>query len=333
MSYGVTNLELLQTPTPTLEQLAVRVNGPIAEGPPDLIPGLLPKAGQLVIAGETNIGKSLFALEVCSSLATGQPLWGELQPVETAKRILYVLGEHHVGVIQRLAAHTQLAFPDHVFLLGPEHLYTDKQLVINGKLNTMAMAKFKQWAKGCDLIVFDPLAAFVAGTDAENDNVQMRMVLDAMSLICQTADASCLVLAHQGKPMMDKFGKEHKRKSYAIRGASAIEDAATNIFYFGKADGESDAAQKVADGQIYELSCRKYKGEAPPVYRLLRDKATLTHKLLGNRPFSEVQQMVIQASAAKVQNAFPNMTFADVLKAVAVMHDCSESTVRRCFDK
>lgn len=323
----------LMTPTLSLEELAVRINGPIEEGPPDLIPGLLPKQGQLVVAGETNIGKSLFALEVCSSLATGAPLWGELEPVERAQKILYVLGEHYVGVIQRLAAFTKLPFPDNVYLLGPEHLYIDKLLVQNGKLNTQALSKFKKWAEGCSLIVFDPLAAFVAGTDAENDNIQMRQVLDVMSLICQSSGASCLVLAHQGKPMLDKFGVEHRRKSYAIRGASAIEDAATNIFYFGKAEGESDAAQRATEGEIYSMTCRKYKGEAPPEYRLLRDKATLTHKLLGNRPFSEVQQIALQAAVAKVQNAFPDMPFADVLKAVAVMKDVSESTVRRCFNK
>ena len=89
---------------PSLEEVAVQITADIPEADPDIIPGLLPKAGQLVIAGETNVGKSLVALEICSALTTGQPLWGEdkLTPLIRAKRILYVLGEYYNEVIQRL---------------------------------------------------------------------------------------------------------------------------------------------------------------------------------------------------------------------------------------
>lgn len=256
-------------PIPSLEELAVPITGPIHEGPPDLINGFLPKAGQLVIAGETNVGKSLIALEVCSSLTTGRPLWGDkrLTPTETVHKIVYLLGEHYNEIIQRLWRKTGLPMSENVWLLGPQQLAGDKWLISSGKANQSALEKFKKWTEGAGLIVFDPLAAFVAGVDVENDNTQMRAVLDQMSLIAGYSGAASLILAHQGKPMQDKFGGEHSRKKYAIRGASAIEDAATNIFYMNHIVGT----------RVYQIVNRKYKGTAPDVYELLRNEETLTH--------------------------------------------------------
>lgn len=316
---------------PSLDKIGTPIIAPVVDGPPDVIPGLLPRQGQLVIAGETNIGKSLVALEICSSLTTSNKLWGELEPTHKAKRILYVLGEHYNAVIQRLWQHTKLPMSDQVFLLGPEQLGFDKWLVAQGKQNVRAMEKFCKWAEGVDLIVFDPFSAFVTGIDVENDNIQMRLVLDSMSYIAQSTGASCLVLAHQGKPMMDKFGQEHHRKSYAIRGASAIEDAATNIFYLSRTvEGASQAAQKVSgDHQILSLIQRKYKGAAPAEYRLMRDPATLCHTLLGNRPFVEVQRIATQAKIGRLQLAFPDKKMGEIIQIVAAMDSCHEKTVRR----
>ena len=305
------------------------ITAPIFEGPPDVIQGLLPRAGELVIAGATDVGKSLVALEICSALTSDRPLWGELEPTRKANKILYVLGEHYNNVIKRLWRVTGLPMSDKVLLLGPERLGYDKWLVMQGRPNLKAIDKFKHWVEGTDLIVFDPLASFITGIDSENDNIQMRLVLDTMSLIAQSTGASCLVLAHQGKPMIDKSGKEYNRKSYAIRGTSAIEDAATNIFYMSKAEGESDAAQKVTDGRILALTRRKYKGLAPAEYRLLRDSQTLCHTLLGNRPFAEVIKMDRLGKLAKLQYALPNLSPHDAIIAVAAIQGCSETTIRR----
>ncbi len=322
------------TPIPPLEEVATRLIAPVQEGPPDIIQGLLPRRGQLVLAGETNIGKSLIALEICSSLITGTPLWGELQPNMTARKILYVLGEHYNEVIQRLWQVTQLPMTDQVFLLGPEQLGLDKWLVAQGRPNPLGIAKLQRWAEGCDLIVFDPFSAFVVGVDVENDNIQMRLVLDQMSLIAQSIGASCIVLAHQGKPMMDKTGQEHARKSYAIRGASAIEDAATNIFYMNSArSGTSDAAQETKDQKVFTLTCRKYKGVAPPEYKLTRNVNNLRHQLLGNRPFVEVRKIETQAKIARVMREFPQFKIDDVYKLVAATEDKSERTIRRYFEE
>lgn len=317
------------SPIPSLEEIAERFTDPVGDEPVDLIPGLVPRAGQVIIAGETNVGKSLTAIEIISSLVTGNKLWSELQPISKAKKVLYVLGEHYTDVIRRLWLHTKLPLTDDVFILGPEQLNYDRWLVQNGRPNLVAIDKFKRWSEGCDVLVFDPYSSFLFGEGAENDNIGARLTLDTMSLIAQTAGASSIVLAHQGKPVMDQFGKEQSRKTYAIRGASGIEDAATNIFYMGKAKGESEAAQRASEGEIYSLTCRKYKGIAPPEYRLLRDPDTLTHRLLGNRPFVEMKRIVTQGKLGKLLAHVPGIDRNLAIQILAALQDCSEKTIRR----
>lgn len=308
--------DVLTSPVPPLETIGLRLNAPPDDGPPDIIEGLLPREGELVIAGETNIGKSLLALEICSSLSTGLPLWGQLEPKLQARKILYILGEHYAAVIQRLLQVTQLPMADTAYIIAPQQIgMTDKFLVAAGHTNTQAIEKMKVWAEGCDLVVFDPLSAFVSGVDIENDNVQMRQTLDNMSYVAQSVGAACLVLAHQGKPMMDQQGVEKRRTTYAIRGASAIEDAATNIFYF------STAGEVKHDGgslKTFDLTMRKYKGLAPSKYTLYRDPTRLTHSIsLAGTPFTDNRKAQWREKIGRIQERHPHINHATAMSLVA----------------
>jgi hypothetical protein len=318
-------------PSPDLawDKVGEPITAPITPGPPDIIDGLIPRNGQLLIAGETNIGKSLVALEICHSLTSGEALWGDPHRTPTIKagRILYVLGEHYNDVIKRLAIKTALPFTDAIHIYGPEDLKADKWLVQNGKQNVEGIQKLVTAAKGCDLVIFDPLAAFFVGTDQENDNPGMRVVLDTLNIVTQSNGASCIILAHLGKPSMGKDGQEYTRSKYAIRGASGIEDAATNIFYMSQSGGSS-AASKDGDN-IFSIRKRKYKGDAPDEYRLLRNKDTLTHTILGSpRPFIEARKIETQAKVARLQANFPDMSMKEIIKVVSVTEGFHENTIR-----
>ena len=269
---------------------------------------------------------TLLALEFTSALITGNPLWGELVPSNMANKVMYVLGEHYVEQLQRQYRKTKLPMTADVRVLGPEELKFDKWLVTQGRINTPSLEKYKRWAEGVDLIVFDPLSAFISGVDAENDNIQMRLLIQTMSDLAHEAGASCLILAHKGKPSMEG-AKEYSRHSYAIRGASAIEDAATNIFYMEQ--GENDPSQKAAGGSIYELRKRKYKGDAPDVFRLMRDPVTLTHTMLGGRPYSEVLKMEAQAKIARIQAGNTSIDFRTAVKLVADIEGVALETMYR----
>lgn len=317
----------LTGPIPKLEDVAVPLISDVPEGPPDLIAGFLPRSGTLVISGETNCGKSLVALETVSALTTTGLLWGELKPNTPLKRVLYVLGEHTSETIQLLWRHTKLPMSPDVMLLGPEKLGYDRWLVSSARPNIVAIDKFKKWAEGMDLIVWDPLSAFACGDGGENDNLGMRLLLDSMSMVSQSSGAACLVLAHQGKPMMDNFGKEHRRHTYATRGASGLEDSATHIFYMNR--GSNDAVETETGGSVFELICRKYKGIAPPKYTLLRNKDTLTHQLITGSAFEAVRRMDLRAKIARIQQDNPKMTVDTCIGLVASTEGKSKETVRR----
>lgn len=306
--------------TPTLEQYAVKLTDPITSGPADVIDGLLPN-GQLVIAGETEAGKTLCSMEIASSLLTGIPLWGELKPNLKAKKVVHFLAEHQVEVLQRLAIKTGLNYGNDYYVLDPDRLGYDRWLVQQGRPNLASIDKFKKWATGCDLVIFDPLSAFVSGVD-ENDNIAMRLVLQTMSDIAHQVGASSIVLAHQGKPVFDYKGQEHTRKAYAIRGASAIEDCGTNIFYLSKTD------QKPT-GQILELNKRKYKGHAPDQYKLLRDSRTLTHTLLLGKTDGDILKMDAKSKLGAMLVAFPRYERDIVIRITATALGLSEETFRR----
>lgn len=312
---------------PRLEDIAIQLNAPVAEGPADALPGFLPRHGVMVLAGQTNVGKSLVGLETISSLVTGNPLWGTIEPTMRAKKVLYILAEHHDGVLQALYQKTQLPIIDQVFLLGPEALGWDKWLVMRGAPNLRAIEKFHKWAEGVDVIVWDPLSAFVVGEGIEQDNVTMRLVLDQMGLIANSAGAACLVLAHQGKPMMDLKGIEHARQSYAIRGASSLEDSATHIHYMAEApDGPM---QKAADGKVFEIRCRKYKGEGVALRRLLRNPDNLTHTLLGEPPISEIQRAAAERKMSRLGAYNRDLDQRTCAKLIAAIDGVPVETIHR----
>src|SRR3990167_523528 len=257
------------TVTRPLDTAGVPIESPVLI-PPEVFPGLLPATGQLLIVGETNIGKSLLALELASAMLTGEPLWTALHPHWKATKVLYVLGEHHTSTLQGLWAKTGLVAPPRaLWVVGP-HEFPDHHLVIRGAPQLTVATQLQECVKGCGLVIFDPLASFVRGENVENDNAQMRLVVDTLTGIANNAGAACVILAHSGKPRQGEDGQPIQRGEYRVRGASSVEDAAHAVFYMDKG----------MDG-FYRLSRRKYKGTQEPAhYLLVRDPSTLRHTLV-----------------------------------------------------
>jgi hypothetical protein len=80
---------------------------------------------------------------------------------------------------------------------------------------------------------------------------------------------------------------------------------------------------------ILEMTMRKYKGDAPDKYRLVRNPETLTHGLLGNRPFVEVKRIETQAKMARLESACPGMSRAERIRIIAALNNQDPSTVWR----
>lgn len=256
--------------TPTAPPSDVWVWSPPEPGPPDLIPGLLPRHGHLLISGETDVGKTTLALEIAMAVLTGQPLWGShVVPSTTIERVTYIMGEHHESTLQSLWRLMDFGGEPAIKIIPP-HLH--RPLVVRGLTMDRTLEAYIGSCQGSQLLIFDPLNAFVAGSDAENDSVQMRACLNGMESIATQIGAALLILGHMGKPYFDqKRQKYEHRTTYASRGSSAIEDAATCCFYMIQDDPKEHANR-------FRLIRRKYKGDAPAFYALSRgrNRHTLT---------------------------------------------------------
>ena len=310
--------------------LARLVYDPLPAESPELVPGILPESGTAAIVGETNTGKSLIACEIGSSLLTGEPLWGAIKPNRILKKIVYVLGEHTCITLQGLFHRTGLPHTGGFYLIGPEHLHPHKALVVGGIAQPIAIERMLKWTEGAELVVFDPLAGFVQGNGAENDNATMRTLIDTMSLIATKQGASCLILSHAGKPKMDDQGQEMRRTVYATRGASAIEDALTHIFYLRK----SLTVKQSSDVEKFDLSVRKFKGNpANDVFKLQRDSLTKRNTLVQTKASkggpSLEDKLALAAKIQRVLESNDRFTPRTAMKLVADSEGLAIETVER----
>ena len=305
---------------------------PLPTETPELIPGLLPESGTAGIVGETDTGKSLIACEIGSSLLTGEPLWGAIEPARKLDKIVYILGEHTCQTIQGLFHRTKLPHAGKFHLIGPEHLHPYKALVIGGVQQSIAVDRLLKWTEGAGLIVFDPLGGFAQGLNTENDSASMRTLIDSMSLVASKNGSACLILSHMGKPKMDDAGNEVRRQSYAMRGSSAQEDALTHVFYLRKA---LQVKQQQSDVERFDLSIRKFKGNpSSEVYRLQRDNVTKRNTLINAKPVKgaypdrkEVEEH--RRGIQRILEANPHFQWETAVKMVADMQGLPMETLVR----
>ena len=307
------------------------VYDPLPNETPFLIPGLLPENGTAAIVGETNTGKSLIAIEIASSLLTGEPLWEGIRPNRTIEKVMYILGEHTCSTLQGLYHRTQLPHAGQFHLIGPEHLHPYKALVIGGVQQQIAVDRLTKWCEGAQLIVFDPLAGFVQGQSAENDNATMRTLIDSMTLIASKVGAVSLILHHAGKPKMDDSGQEVRRTVYASRGASSIEDALAHVLYLRK----SIAVKQQGDVEKYDLAIRKMKGNpSTDVFKLERDPDTKRNRLLSAKPIAKEgctldEKMMIAGKIQRVRENNPGFGMDTAIKVVADAEGYAVATIKR----
>lgn len=313
------------------DKAEVMVYDPLPTASPELIPGILPESGTTAIVGETNTGKSLIALEIGSSLLTGEPLWGQIEPNRMIKKLVYILGEHTVQTIQGLYHRTQLPHAGKFQLIGPEHLHPYKALVVGGVAQQVAIDRLVKWTDGAELIVFDPLAGFIQGLGAEQDNASMRTLIDSMSYVAQKNGAACLILSHMGKPRLDDDGSEIRRFSYAMRGASAQEDALTHVFYLRR---ELQVKQQGPE-EKFKLEVRKFKGNpSSDFFKLRRDPMTKRNSLEGEKksristPNIE-DKMELLAAIQRFKEDKPKFENQVIMECVAIANGMNVEQLKR----
>ena len=267
--YALQRAKVVPIPTP------VKPEDVLPKAVPELLKGILLASGATGIIGEKETGKSLTALEIQYSLLTGTPLWGDIKPVKGVSRTVHFLAEHTSQTLQELYQRTKMPSTGGINIYGPELLGPYKLLVSNGTRREQAIGRYKKMAEGAGLIVFDPMAAFIQGEAAENDNNPMRNLIDTMIEIAESAGAACLVLGHQGKPKFTSEGHKIQKNAYATRGASGTEDALTAVHYLERCEGEL-----FNQCPVYRLRAVHYKGRKHPPFKFYRDNETCRQILL-----------------------------------------------------
>lgn len=251
----------------------VLADGPLPDEPSELIDGILLTHGATGIIGAKEVGKSLVALEIQQSLLTGSPLWGAIKPNATVEKTVHILAEHTSSTLMGLYHRLGMPGTGRLRIFGPEHLGVNKLLVSSGIRREQAVSFYKRLVKGAGLVVFDPIASFIQGQSAENDNSPMRNLIDTMIEIAQSTGAACLVLGHQGKPIIFQ-GRTIRRSSYATRGASSTEDSLTAVHYLNPLDG-----QKFGKNDVFELRPIHFKGRKRSPFKIIRNSVTCKHVL------------------------------------------------------
>jgi KaiC/GvpD/RAD55 family RecA-like ATPase len=207
-----------------------------------LIKGLLEKQGSLLIIGQTGIKKSMLTLHMALTLATRHKdnrLWGIFELPPKRIRTLFIQSENGISATQKRINLMVKSNPD--LRNGMRRLFFPDGINdcrITGDLRTESFREkikaliFKTKAR---LIVVDPLISFNYAD--ENNNTEVRKVLNTLTEICDITKVACIVVHHMGKSSSNDV--------FSGRGASAIADWANDILILSKADKEGQKRIKI----------------------------------------------------------------------------------------
>ena len=114
---------------------------------------------------------------------------------------------------------------------------------------------------GAEVVIFDPLTSLHCVN--ENDNVQIRRILDNLTEICRRANVTAILIHHFGKPGKDDDGSTQHR----VRGGSSIRDWADTVMTFSHQKHETKILRKLEFIKVRN-------GPEPKPIILERDKET-----------------------------------------------------------
>ena len=213
--------------------------------PPIIGAGIMPYGSHILISGETGVGKSLLRLELATHLVMGWDWLGF--EISTSRKVAIFQYENSEPMEQtRLKRMCQG--------LGIQQLPKGKLVYVDRK-NRLNLTLKKDREKllnlvkecGSEVIVYDCLSNL--HSSKENDNIQMRDVLDSLTEINAILGTSCIVIHHFGKP------SEGQATVYRTRGASSIVDWAVTAMAFTVKPHEHKTIRqlefiKVRDGAV-----------------------------------------------------------------------------------
>lgn len=208
--------------------------------------GIIPYNSHIIISGESGVGKSLFRQELTLHLIMGWDFLGFNIP--TSRKVAVFQYENSESI-------EQFRMKKMCDGLGITSLpkgrlsYIDRKNRINLSLKK-DREKLLGYVKesGAEVIIYDCLSNIHSAK--ENDNIQMREILDSLTEVNAILNTTCIVIHHFGKPSEGQQGN-----TYRTRGASSIMDwAVTAMAYTSKPNEHKILRQleflKVRDGPV-----------------------------------------------------------------------------------
>jgi len=276
---------------------------------PVLDGGLLPEGCSMIIAGESGEGKSMLRLELAIHLALGLDLWGLKIP--KARRVLIIQFENteHLEQIRlkRMLRGLKVDTPENLlfssllarFDLGKK---TDRARLIAAVQKCQA-----------EVVIYDPLASL--HRENENDNAQMRWIMDNLTEISRRSETTSIVIHHYGKP-----GKEEGGGAYRTRGASSIKDWADTLVGISRKQHDEKVLRKIDFLKVRH-------GPEPKPFILERDMQTFLHSVAdGETLCSEAKVRAI------VKDLGGEAERQEVLRAIQKAVGCQERRAREFLD-
>lgn len=197
-----------------------------------IIKNVLPKAGLVMIYGQSTAGKSFVALDLALSVARGIPWRGHKT---NQSRVVYVVAEGTGGFSSRIKAyeqHNQISLDNCPILLLPAapNLLNQAEIPLVNAINASG---------GADLIVIDTFAQTTPGAN-ENSSEDMGKALGAVKYIHEETGAMILLVHHAGKDI-----------SRGARGWSGLKAAADVEILVDRPNDDSPRSitfEKMKDG-------------------------------------------------------------------------------------
>ena len=185
------------TVEPLLRYYEDSVESPLPTTPP-IIEGLLRERGRLVIGGEPGVGKSILALQLCWSFATGVPFVG--LPVAGPIRTLYVQTELEPDQVEERWKHQAPCYPN--LERGWLAHYQAIPWIWHDQVTQLADVILKG---EFEALVLDPFSA-ICEIDDENDSAKMnRMLYQELDGLKRYCNLKALIIVHHFRKPQPQF--------------------------------------------------------------------------------------------------------------------------------
>lgn len=161
------------------------------EAPDEIIQGLITSKSMAILYGDSNSGKTFFAVAMAAALSEGADFFGK--KVDQGK-VLYLATESPGSIRSRMQAIKKsygLGLSNFAMIPNPINLYSDPGV-------THELIKTVRDIGGVKLIVADTLARMSAGAN-ENSGEDMGPVMEQFSRLAEETGACVLVIHHSGK--------------------------------------------------------------------------------------------------------------------------------------